>query len=154
DRFLLGGFEALGLFNELFGGLRGAGLQLPCRNDPMGFGRGAGVGAPERDRADAKYDDDKSDRRNRDRLSTETRDGPGIPGGEFDHANANPDVISMVPITTGRAALKPGICGAGGGFRANHRKNRAFWTENGLGWGSNGPRRAWMQKSRKQPHAK
>jgi hypothetical protein len=42
-------------------------------------------------------------------------------------------VISMFPITTGRAALKPGICRFDTGFRVKHQQNRGFEVETRVG---------------------
>ena len=69
---MLGGFEALGLFDELFGRLRGTRLQLPDDNRAIGLRRGAGIGAPSGDGAYSQHDDGQGDSRDRDRLSADT----------------------------------------------------------------------------------
>ena len=56
DQFLLRGFDALGLFDQLLGGLGGAGLQLTRGDDAVELGRGAAIGAPAGDAADAEHD--------------------------------------------------------------------------------------------------
>ena len=92
-------------------------LQLPARDHAIGFGGGAaGIATPERDSAYAKHNNDEGRSGDRNRLSAETRDGAGTPGGEFDHATPNPDVILKFQISIGQAALKPGILPGGRGI--------------------------------------
>jgi len=101
-RFLLRRFQTLGLLDQLFGRLRGARLQLTGRDHAFGLGRTAGIDTPEGDRGHANHNNDKGRCGDRNRLSAETRDRAGTPGGEFDHATPNPDVIQCPQIAQAR----------------------------------------------------
>src|SRR6185436_1256431 len=122
DRFLLRRLQTLGLLDQLFGCLRGARLQLPARDHTIVLRRAAGIAAPEGDRAYAEHNNDEGRCGDRNRLSAETHDGAGTPGGGFDHTTPNPDVILKFQNSTGRTALKPGIWREAAGYRAKPRK--------------------------------
>src|SRR6516162_8716700 len=92
DRFLLGRFETLGLFDQLLGSLRGARLQLTDRSGPVPLRRGSRIGSPERDRSDACQQDQKRRGGKHDRLTA----GPyGAVGScltrKFDHRVQSPN---------------------------------------------------------------
>jgi hypothetical protein len=116
DRFLLGDLEVLGLLDKPLGGLRGPRLQLAGRNDAVLFGRGAGVGAPERNCADAKHDHEESPGRERNRLRADTGDtaGPCISGCDFAHGTSKPAGKGRFPNLPQAKVQHPAQTGLGG----------------------------------------
>src|SRR6202158_132120 len=92
DRFLLGSFQPLGFLYELFGGLCSPNLQLAGGNDTLLLGGSACVGAPQRDRADAKQDHDECPCGEWHRLRADQRHAVGrcIPRCDFDHGTSKP----------------------------------------------------------------
>jgi hypothetical protein len=92
DRFLLGRFQALGLLDQLLGGLHGPGLNLAGSDDAIQFRRRAGIGAPERNRGDAEDDDEECCGGKCDRLRADACEvvGSCVAGGNSDHETAKP----------------------------------------------------------------
>jgi hypothetical protein len=91
DRFLLGRLEALGLFDQLLGGLRRPRLQLPHSGEPLRFRRWAGIDPPQRDRGRAHENDEEGDRSECDRLRADRGSALGVGvAREMDHEMQSP----------------------------------------------------------------
>ena len=110
DRFLLGSFQPLGFLDELFGGLCSPNLQLAGGNDALLLGGSACVSAPQRDRADAKQDDDERPCGECNRLRADTSHAVGrcIPGCDFDHGTSQPAAKRRFPNLPQRQPRGPG----------------------------------------------